>query len=129
MPKIEVSSGELLDKWTILKIKSEKLRDFQQLENIRREILSIQTDVDSVCLDNKVLTERTRLYEINSHIWDLMEEIYLKGNTPDLEYLSLTVKITELNQQRAFSKKAIDKTSESVFSEAKSFFEDPRKIL
>lgn len=129
MPRVEVSNGELLDKWTILQIKLERLKDVHQLDNVTRELASLESEVNLVSLNEKVMTIRGSLFSINLDIWDLMEKIYLKGNSSDAEYLQLTLEITILNQKRAFAKKAIDIESRSLLSESKSFFEDSDKVL
>ena len=70
-----------------------------------------------------------QLKETNLVIWKLMEKLYELHADIDSTYLWLSIEITEYNQKRAFLKKEIDALSQSSFSEAKSFFENPGFII
>ena len=121
MPLIEVSFGELVDKYTILQIKYEHLSLESQKTMVYTELSSLKPDVDK-CLQNENLVRiASELKDVNLKIWFLMDELY-SLDTPSAEYAQLTWDITIQNQKRAFLKKTIDSELSSRFSEEKSFF-------
>jgi hypothetical protein len=60
--KIEVANGEIVDKYTILTIKLEKVSAASKLENIRKEfdLLTKALDVLDIAADDPERTERMR---------------------------------------------------------------------
>ena len=121
MPLIEVSFGELVDKYTILEIKSEHLVRDSQKAVVTTELKSLKRDLDK-CLHNENVPSIAReLKSVNLKIWFLMDELY-SLDAPSAEYAQLTWDITIQNQKRAFLKKSIDFEMNSRFSEEKSFF-------
>src|SRR5262249_61470935 len=66
---VPISVGELMDKITILEIKSERLENPSQLENVTHELTALRAvalgDVDRVMLD-KLSAERTR---VHAELW------------------------------------------------------------
>jgi hypothetical protein len=131
VPIVEISNGELADKWTILRIKQESLNDTFQVANARIESDALKAQVEELekIGGEKIKKIMTDLFNANLVIWDLMEEIYNLKPPFDHRYVNLTLKITQYNQKRAFLKKAIDKISEGKFTEAKSFFENESYIV
>ena len=121
MPTIEVSFGELLDKYTILQIKYEHLSLESQKNVVYRELSSLKPDVDKCLQNEKLVRISGELKDVNLEIWFLMDELY-SLDTPSAEYAQLTWDITIQNQKRAFLKKSIDSEMNSQFSEEKSFF-------
>ena len=121
MPTVEVSFGELIDKYTILQIKYEHLSLESQKAMVYTELSSLKPDVDK-CLQNDNLLGIARdLKDVNLKIWFLMDELY-SLDAPSAEYAQLTWDITIQNQNRAFLKKTIDSEMGSRLSEEKSFF-------
>src|SRR5262245_36093115 len=72
---VPISVGELLDKITILEIKSERLKNPSQLENVTHELAALRVvrlgDVDRVMLD-KLSAELRR---VNAKLWDVEDAI------------------------------------------------------
>jgi hypothetical protein len=129
MPKIEISNGELADKWTIIQIKISMLNNPDQLQDLTQEASCLKPFVIELSRENKVDLLIEELKDTNQIIWNLMEKIYelhLKMNT---EYVELTLNITRLNQKRAFLKREIDILSKSNLKEAKSFFENTTFVI
>jgi hypothetical protein len=46
--KIEVSNGEILDKFSILEIKLQEIKDEAKLANVQKEYDSLKSAVDSI---------------------------------------------------------------------------------
>src|SRR5262249_47299854 len=72
---VPISVGELMDKITILEIKSERLKNPSQLENVTHELTALRAvglgDVDRVMLD-KLSAELKR---VNAKLWDVEDAI------------------------------------------------------
>src|SRR5262245_34393474 len=68
---VPISVGELMDKITILEIKSERLKNPSQLENVTHELTALRAvhlgDVDRVMLDKL----RAELKRLNAKLWDV----------------------------------------------------------
>ncbi len=128
MPTIEVTHGELIDKWTILQIKKSELSDPKQLDNITIEMSRLYSQVQAVFEQEDLQRLHESLYEINKRIWQLMEDLYSAVGT-QTQLISLTLEITKKNQDRALIKKEIDRLCNSDFSEAKSYFENPDFLI
>jgi hypothetical protein len=129
MPVVEISNGELADKWTILQIKAALLTSPGQLNNLSIETSKLEPMVTILCENSEVRLLIIQLKETNLMIWNLMEKLYELNRQINSEYIELTHEITEFNQKRAFLKKEIDTVSQSLFTEAKSFFENPAFVL
>ena len=129
MPIVEISNGELADKWTIIEIKESLLTSPDQLQNLSIEASWLKPMVMELIQNFHILPLIVELKETNLLIWHLMEQLY--GMPPQVTstYVTLTNDITVQNQRRAFLKKEIDKLSHSAFSEAKSFFENPILVI
>ena len=53
----EISAGELIDKITILEIKKEKITNKDKIENVSRELISLNESLKKYIPDvNKILT-------------------------------------------------------------------------
>ena len=123
MPFVEVSVGELLDKWSILEIKKIKLiKDSQQL-NILAEMGVLEKTCKTYLSDYVILSTYRSLYKVNLEIWEGMDKLYTLDTSLSQFYIDLTNQITDLNKQRAYLKKEIDQVAKSGFSEEKSYFE------
>ena len=127
MPQVEVSHGELVDKWTILEIKSVQLVDIEQLKNIQREMNAMSPAIQEFI--GSIPQLHKDLFETNLVIWNLMNELYKKDDSLGSQYVTLTIDITKFNQKRSFIKKEIDQFCKSDFSEAKSYFENSDQVI
>ena len=71
--KIEVSNGEIVDKYTILQIKLKKcLQSTSKYSNILNEYNLIQQDIEKLNIDKNLIIE---LYTINNQLWDIEDNI------------------------------------------------------
>jgi hypothetical protein len=122
MPIIEVSVGELFDKFSILEIKLSQLKSEEQKSNVRNEIASQQKAIYEYLELSKINETYLALKEVNLLIWQGMDRVFEIGDSPTGEYDPLTREITRLNMERAFLKKKIDLLSNSKLTEEKSYF-------
>lgn len=122
---IPVSIGELIDKLTILEIKSETITDELKLKNIRYEFESLNKIFKSLNLDNDIHDFYNELYDINLTIWNLEDQIREHGKnllyTDDYIILSkIAKKIYVSNDLRSTIKKNINIKYSSDIVEEKS---------
>ena len=69
---VEISAGELFDKITILKIKTEKIKDKSKLENVHKELDILQKEALKFDNMSDQLTDHIQnLKNINSELWDI----------------------------------------------------------
>lgn len=122
--KVELAYGELLDKVTILQIKSERITDEDKLANVNKELellnkLWNQDEKSSVDIAN----EFTALKEINEKIWDIEDGIRDKERVKefDQEFIELARSVYFSNDKRAEIKRAINLKLGSELIEEKSY--------
>jgi hypothetical protein len=122
--KVELAYGELLDKMTILQIKSERITDGNKLSNVNKE-LDLLNDLWK--LDKKssvdIASEFTALKEINEKIWDIEDGIRDKERVKefDQEFIELARSVYFSNDKRAEIKRAINLKLGSELIEEKSY--------
>ena len=121
---IPVAPGELIDKITILKIKSERMSEADKVANVRRE-LELLCDVQrrNIPEDPKVSDMQARLEEVNGRIWDLEDVIRDCERDKDFgeTFLATARKIYRTNDERAAIKKEINIHLGSQIIEEKSY--------
>jgi hypothetical protein len=119
-----VSYGELVDKVTILEIKSERIADSAKLANVRNELRLLTslwkadpasaTDIDA---------ERGELKRINEALWDIEDAIRIKEREQcfDARFIELARSVYHTNDRRAAVKRAINLKLGSRLVEEKSY--------
>ena len=120
--KIEVSNGEIVDKITILKIKSEKITDEEKLKNVNKELNALLPLLDEMGIpESHPLFQE--LYKINCELWEIEDEIRLceKALRFDGYFIKLARSVYVTNDKRFEVKKKINLETESQFIEEKSY--------
>lgn len=120
--RVPVSAGELLDKITILRIKSRRMSDARKLENVRRELSQLEaiwTDVASVPLPD----EEAELTAINERLWDIEDEIREQESRQDfgVRFVWLARQVYFTNDRRAAVKRHVNLRLGSLLVEEKSY--------
>jgi hypothetical protein len=120
---VPISVGELMDKITILEIKSERIKNPSQLENVVHELKALRAvrlgEMDRVVLD-KLSAELKR---VNATLWDVEDAIRdceARGDFGD-RFIELARAVYRLNDERSRLKKAINLASGSRLFEEKSY--------
>lgn len=121
---VPVSPGELIDKLTILRIKSERISDPAKLVNIRHEqdVLSAVV-ADKVPASDALSAEWDTLYQINSALWEIEDDIRAcddKGDFGDT-FIRLARAVYQTNDERAKVKRRINDLLGSAIVEEKSY--------
>lgn len=118
--KIEVSIGEVVDKWTILSIKALNITDKDKLVNVFKEKNYLNGVIDPEILHDP-LTDR--LLEVNQALWkveDLLRD-FERARSFGEEFVDLARSVYKINDKRAHIKKEINIKYGSDFVEEKSY--------
>jgi hypothetical protein len=119
-----VSYGELVDKLTILEIKSERIADPLKLANVRDELrlLTSLWEADPVSVTD-IDAERAELKRINEALWEIEDEIRVKEREQsfDARFIELARSVYRTNDRRAAVKRAINLKLGSRLVEEKSY--------
>lgn len=121
---VEVGVGELLDKITILRIKTNRMSDATQLEHVRHELKILeQTWSNSACEHESIADLVTKLQEVNIRLWDIEDEIRDCEAKKDFNqrFIDLARAVYITNDERARLKKSINNVCGSAIVEEKSY--------
>ena len=116
-----ISFGELIDKITILEIKTKHLQG-NALENVQKELVALQGILDSLDLQiDPTLIQR--LKEVNIDLWHIEDEIRKKERIDDFgeSFISLARSVYKQNDRRAAIKKEMNTAYGSALVEEKSY--------
>ncbi len=121
MPTVEISYGELLDRYSIAVVKVRNLQGDNQLQ-AKAEADRLSRLASPLITDPIIGPLYQKLETANINMWDSMEAIYQWTGERDAAFNSLVLQIVERNKDRALAKRAIDFALDSSIREAKSFF-------
>ena len=122
--QVPVSYGELLDKITILEIKSARMHDETKLVNVRDELALLERTWQAhPAAQDDVSAERAALKRVNELLWDIEDHIRLKEKAQafDAEFIALARAVYVRNDERAAIKRAINLKLGSRLVEEKSY--------
>ena len=119
---VPISVGELIDKVTILQIKSRRIKDPAKLANIRSELSALLV----VCTAHKIdpATPLAReLEEVNEQLWNVEDKIREKERAKkfDDEFVALARAVYVQNDSRFALKCRLNEASGSKLREEKSY--------
>ena len=121
---VPISPGELIDKITILEIKSQRMTDAAKLHNVRTE-LSLLSDTwrASPYSVTDIGAEWAALRDVNGKLWDIEDRIRDKERDGlfDAGFIELARAVYVTNDERAAIKKKINTKLGSVLIEEKSY--------
>ena len=118
-----VSLGELIDKITILHIKSKEVKK-DQLKNVNEELSKLEVILANINLSiNEDLIKE--LEEVNSKLWLIEDEIREKERARDFgdEFIDLARSVYKQNDKRAAIKRKINISYGSELIEEKNYRE------
>jgi hypothetical protein len=121
---VPVSPGELLDKITILRIKSARITDPAKVGNVRLELgLLEKTWRDSGCAAGNICADESALHDVNERLWDVEDRIREKEalQTFDRDFIELARAVYVYNDERAAIKKRVNLALGSRIIEEKSY--------
>ena len=124
MINVPISVGELLDKITILQIKSKAIKDNNQLKNIQRELRELEDVRDRYVPHNDELLELfNKLGEVNQKLWNIEDDIRVceKNKLFEDKFIQLARSVYFTNDIRANIKKEMNLLTGSELVEEKSY--------
>jgi hypothetical protein len=120
-----VSWGELIDKITILEIKSERIADKGKLANINRELdeLSRIRDEAAPNMPESVKATICRLKEVNEKLWVIEDDIRECERQKDFgaKFVELARAVYFTNDERMRVKREVNDALGSALVEEKSY--------
>ena len=123
---VPVSPGELLDKITILRIKSSRMSDAQKLANVRIELKVLEeTWGASPYARSDIAADVNALLQVNERLWVIEDDIRDKERAQafDSEFIRLARAVYFENDERAAIKRRINLKLGSTIVEEKSYAE------
>jgi hypothetical protein len=127
---VPISPGELIDKITILEIKSQRMTDEAKLHNVRTELaLLSETWQASPYSATDISAEWSGLRDVNGRLWDIEDRIRDKEREArfDGEFIELARAVYVTNDERAAIKRRINTRLGSALVEEKSYREYKRE--
>jgi hypothetical protein len=124
--RVPISPGELLDKITILRIKSARMNDPDKLANVRRELQALEETwglTDYARVDIKA--DVNALLQVNERLWVIEDDIRDKERAQafDADFIRLARAVYVENDERAAIKRRINSKLGSSIVEEKSYAE------
>jgi Family of unknown function (DUF6165) len=124
--KVPISPGELLDKITILRIKSQRMSDPAKLSNVRLELRALEeTWSASAYARIDIAADVDALLRVNERLWVIEDDIRDKERAQafDAEFVRLARAVYFENDERAAIKRRINSKLGSAIVEEKSYAE------
>jgi len=121
---VPVSPGELIDKITILRIKSARMTEAAKLANVRRELQALEATWQAHPFSRQdIVAEERALQQVNEKLWDIEDDIRDKERAKsfDADFVRLARAVYVENDERAALKKRINQKLGSSLVEEKSY--------
>jgi len=121
---VPVSFGEVLDKITILEIKSERIADPEKVKNVRLELDELSANWNQVVQDQTAISNlRSQLKAVNEELWVIEDDIRDQEAAQDFgqTFIELARAVYVTNDKRAAIKKEVNLALGSRFVEEKSY--------
>tara|TARA_R110001592_G_scaffold2637_4_gene15245 strand:+ start:1898 stop:2287 length:390 start_codon:yes stop_codon:yes gene_type:complete len=123
--KIEVSNGELLDKISILELKTLNIKDTNKLVNIYKEFNELNPLAENLfnTYDSDLQNHYTELASINAQLWKIEDDIRECENNKEFgpKFIELARAVYITNDKRCEVKKIINIITQSGLIEEKGY--------
>ena len=123
--KVPVSFGEVLDKITIIEIKSERIKDEEKVKNVRLELDELSKTWDEAvgAKADDIAELRKQLKAVNEELWVIEDDIRDQEADQDFgpRFIELARAVYVTNDKRAAIKKEVNLALGSRFEEEKSY--------
>jgi len=123
---VPTAPAELIDKLTILRLKSEKMTDADKLANVRHEMKVLTATADkAIEMSAELRSLWNALYAINADLWVIEDDIRAFEARSDFGagFVALARAVYVTNDERARIKKEINLLLGSQIVEEKSYFD------
>jgi hypothetical protein len=121
---VPISPGELLDKITILQIKTERITDAAKVANVKIELeMLLKVWNDSVEQDEVIQSLAAELKTVNETLWDIEDDIRDEERNKRFgdRFIELARSVYITNDQRAEAKRRVNLHLKSTIIEEKSY--------
>jgi post-segregation antitoxin (ccd killing protein) len=121
---VPIGPGELVDKITILEIKSERLDSMEKLANVRVELEALVAARDAAIAASEALGRLTAaLKSVNEALWQIEDELRDCERSGDFgaRFIELARAVYHSNDERAAIKRQINDLLGSNIVEEKSY--------
>lgn len=121
---VEIPAGELIDKITILQIKSERIKDAAKLRNIHAELQTLEAAAGQALAPSPELDGLSAdLKKINEDLWRIEDDIRDHERTRDFgpSFIELARAVYLTNDRRTDVKRQINQLVGSRLVEEKSY--------
>ena len=124
---VPVSIGELWDKYCILLIKREKIKDTEKKALVETEINELLPLIEKFPIEKELQNE---MYDVNCSLWELEDRIRILGESENLlegpskqviEFIEISKSIYSTNDNRYKVKRKINEIWKSHIMEVKSY--------
>jgi len=124
--KIEVSTGEVLDKISILELKLSHFQDENKKKNVRKELETLINSVNESQLGELLIDTEglyRKLLEVNAALWLIEDKIREKERLQefDEEFIELARSVYIMNDDRGRIKRQINEETNSLLIEEKEY--------
>lgn len=123
-PRIEISWGELVDRYTIVELKLRHVKEQGHTTPLKAEFASLQREMDRFLGSVPGAGSfYKKMNFINSHLWRLEDKVraMIRGGDTGDAYIKAAVSITLTNGKRSALKVAINKAATTGFEEVKIY--------
>ena len=123
MIEVPVAWGELVDKITILEIKTERIADPAKLANVTTELGLLRLRLAAVAADPAVVRLHAALKDVNETLWRIEDDIRDCERDGDFgaKFVELARAVYRTNDRRADLKREINLALGSTIVEEKSY--------
>lgn len=120
---IQISPGELVDRTTILRLKSAHITDPLKRDLVRTELVRHEGLMGELPLDVVLGPLVDRLFSINARLWEIEDKIRACDRAQDFgpRFIQLAQDVYRTNAERFVTKREIDQLLGSSISEVKSY--------
>ena len=122
--RVPVSPGEVLDKITILEIKSERMDDPEKVANVRIELELLRESWAAAVSGDSVIDDlHDQLKRINEALWEIEDDIRDKERLKEFDqrFIDLARQVYFTNDRRSQVKKELNLHLGSRIIEEKSY--------
>jgi hypothetical protein len=118
-----ISVGELIDKITILRIKTEQIRDAAAHKNVSRELDRLMQIRAGLQLTADLGGVEEQLLEVNQRLWKVEDDLRDFERRRDFgdRFVELARSVYTLNDRRAALKRQINTVTSSAIIDEKSY--------
>jgi hypothetical protein len=120
---VEISPGELLDRVSILRIKTKRIADPSKLANVRKELDLLARAAEPLEQDAGAAEIYRALEAVNERLWDIEDDIRVCEKKGDFgpSFIALARSVYMQNDERAALKRRLNDHFGSSIVEEKSY--------